>query len=125
MEFGVTADARIEAQGREDVLVWALNKIQDTKDNYLSVFYSEDNAKGEYLPKRIDYTGNATAGLNPFASVQFFYENRPDSVPTYIGGSLVQSTQRLTRIETWEGADVFRKYLLSYEQSGAKERSLT
>jgi hypothetical protein len=117
MEFGVTADARIEAQGREDVLVWALNKIQDTKDNYLSVFYSEDNAKGEYLPKRIDYTGNATAGLNPFASVQFFYEKRPDSVPTYIGGSLVQSTQRLTRIETWEGADVFRKYNFKFVYS--------
>lgn len=110
MEFGVTADARIEAAEREDVLVWALNKIQDTKGNYFSVYYSEDNAKGEYLPKRIDYTGNAVAGLNPFASVQFFYEKRPDSVPSYVGGSLVQSTQRLTRIETWEGADIFRKY---------------
>lgn len=123
MEFGVTNDSRIEAQGREDVLIWALNKVMDTKGNYYTVYYEEDTAKGEYLPKRIDYTGNAAANLNTFASVQFFYEKRPDSAPAYVGGSLVQSTQRLKEIKTYAGADLFRNYSLIYKIGELSQRS--
>jgi hypothetical protein len=123
MEYGYTADSRIEAQGKSSILFWVLNKIQDTKGNYLSVFYEENNANSEYFPKRIDYTGNANAGLNPYNSVQFFYEDRQDVVPKYIGGSLLKTTKRLSRIETYEGADIFRKYQLTYQESPVAKRS--
>jgi hypothetical protein len=56
LEYGFTADSSVEAQGRKDVMIWAVNKIQDTKENYLSVSYEENNDNGEYYPKRIDYT---------------------------------------------------------------------
>lgn len=37
MEYGVTDDSRIEAQGKSSVAVWAMNKVQDTVGNYLKV----------------------------------------------------------------------------------------
>jgi hypothetical protein len=74
---------------------------------------------GEYYPKRIDYTGNDAAGLSPFASVQFFYEDRPDVLPAFIGGSVSAVTKRLNRVETWDGEEIYRKYSLAYEQAGA------
>ena len=45
MEFGNTADSRIEAVGKYEARVWALNKIQDSKGNYLTVSYVEDGTE--------------------------------------------------------------------------------
>ncbi len=63
LEYGNTTDSRIEAQGKMDVRLWAVNKISDTVGNYLTVSYIEDSVNGEYRPTQIDYTGNAT--INP------------------------------------------------------------
>ena len=102
IEFGNTAepttdaqgriiDARIEAKGKTAVRVWAQNKVSDTKGNYLTVSYVEDKTNGQYYPSRIDYTGNTAAGLTtPYNSVRFFYVTRPDIVPMYDVGSLMQ-----------------------------------
>src|SRR4030067_2739277 len=76
--FGNPSDSRIEAQGKTDVRVWAMNWIQDTVGNYMKVTYTENNVNGDYRPSRIDYTGNAAAGVFPFNSVRFVYEDRPD-----------------------------------------------
>jgi len=47
---------------------------------------------------RIDYTGNAAAGLLPYNSVRFTYATRPDITPLYDGGSFqhYNTTARLT-----------------------------
>ncbi len=119
LEYGFTPDSSVEAQGRKDVMIWAVNKILDTKGNYLAVSYEENNDNGEYYPKRIDYTGNEAAGLSPFASGQFFYEDRPDVLPAFIGGSISAVTKRLSRVETWDDEEIYRKYSLAYEQAGA------
>jgi hypothetical protein len=37
LEYGNTADSRIEAQGKSTVRVWAVNKVADTAGNYLTV----------------------------------------------------------------------------------------
>ncbi len=55
MEYGNSADSRIEASGKSVARVWALNKISDTKGNYLTVTYAEDNPNGDFYPTRIDY----------------------------------------------------------------------
>ncbi|OUD16036.1 FG-GAP-like repeat-containing protein [Thioflexithrix psekupsensis] len=123
MEYGYTLDSRIEAQGRTDVLVWALNKVTDSVGNYYTLSYQENNANGEYYPLQIDYTGNVAAGLVPYASVRFEYEARPDVVPTYVAGSLLKTTQRLRKIETRVGNDIYRAYRLSYEQSSSTQQS--
>jgi hypothetical protein len=127
IEFGNTADSAIEAQGKVAIRVWAVNKVSDTKGNYLTVTYTEDNPNGQYYPSHIDYTGNANAGLAPYNSVQFVYATRPDITPMYYGGSLIKNTVRLSNVQTHaqvNGADtVVKDYRLSYDMSVATQRS--
>lgn len=129
IEFGNTADSAVEAQGKTAIRVWAVNRISDTKGNYLTVTYTEDNPNGQYYPNRIDYTGNANAGLAPYNSVRFTYAARPDVIPaTYVSGSLTSITQRLTNVQAYakaSGADTLVKdYRLAYDNTGANGYSL-
>jgi RHS repeat-associated protein len=120
-EYGGTADSRIEAQGKPSVLFWAVNRIADTKGNYLTVSYVEDNA--EYRPSRVDYTANASAGLIPYASIRFTYETRPDATPQYVAGSMLKITQRLSAVRAYEGEQLYREYRIAYGISEASMRS--
>lgn len=124
MEFGNTTDSRILAQGKTTARSWGVNKISDTKGNYLTITYTNDTTNGQAYPTRIDYTGNAAAGLVPYNSVQFVYETRPDIVPLYHAGSLQKTTVRLTDVKTYEGANLVSDYKLSYDVSIATSRSL-
>jgi len=94
-EYGNSDDSRIEAQGRADVRQWSVNKISDTKGNYWTAIYNEDNTNGEAYVSRVDYTGNAAAELTPYNSIHFHYESRSDDTPHFIAGSKVQLTKRL------------------------------
>lgn len=123
MEFGNTADSRIEAQWRSSARVWALNKVSDTTGNYFSVSYTEDGSGGDYRPNRIDYTGNTNAGTATYASVRFTYEARPDSPALFQAGGQIQSAQRLTRIKTYVGESVVRDYQVGYDASSTTQRS--
>ena len=100
MEYGATANSAIEAQGKTSIAFWAVNKVSDTKGNYYTVTYTKDSANGAYYPARIDYTGNATTGLQPNQSIVFNYESRPDVFPAYKAGSLIRVLNRLTSIQT-------------------------
>jgi hypothetical protein len=114
MEYGKTEDSRIEAQGRVDasghgvVVAWGVSKVTDARGNYYTVTYTEDNTTGQFYPKRIDYTGNASATPEVVATntVYFDYEPRPDVVPTYHAGSLSKSTVRLKKISTTAGVPI-------------------
>ncbi len=118
MEYGVTNDSRIEAQGKSTVAMWALNKVQDTVGNYLTVTYLEDNANGQYYPTRIDYTGNVGKGLTPYNSVQFVYEARPDVTPLYHAGSLMKSTVRMSKMQSYSGNTLVKEYRLKFDNNG-------
>jgi RHS repeat-associated protein len=123
MDYGNSGDSRIEAQGRSDVLVWALNRLSDTAGNYLTVAYHEDNANGEYYPLRIEYAGNTNQGMAPFHSVQFLYEQRPDQSSGWIAGSVTRSRVRMTNVQAHAGFEVIRDYRLTYETSPMTARS--
>ena len=84
LEFGNTADSRVEAQGKSVVRVWALTRMTDAKGNRIDFSYSEDNAAGEYALSAVSYAGR---------SVQFFYEPRPDPWLGYELGSKVSVRQ--------------------------------
>ena len=123
IEYGNTADSRIEAQGKTEVMLWSLNKLADTVSNYLTVSYIEDNPNGQYYPDRIDYTGNDNAGKSPQNSVRFVYETRPDITPMYQAGSLMRNTVRLKNVQTYVGTINSRDYLLIFEESPSTQRS--
>ena len=122
LEYGVSADSRIEATNRSDgaVLIWAVNRIEDTVGNYITTTYTESNS-GEYYPLRIDYTGNDNAGVAPLASVSFSYSSRPGT-KGYIAGSSVESTRIMSGITAQVGSAVVRTYRLAYRTGQATGR---
>jgi hypothetical protein len=123
LEYGSTADARIEAPARASVRVWALNRIADAKGNYLTVSYIEDAANAEFYPRRLEYPGDAAAGAQPAAAVEFAYLARPDHVATFSAGSASRLAVRLERINISVGASPIAEYRLAYGLGPAAERS--
>ena len=115
LEFGNTADSRIEALGRADVWVWALNKLSDTAGNYETFTYTEDTTDGGFRISRVDYTGNAAQGLSPYNHMDFIYAARLDVSSTYQAGSRITQNQRLTNIKVYADAALFRDYQVTYE----------
>lgn len=119
LEFGVTTNARILAPGTPAVLAWALNKVTDIKGNYLTVSYLTTPADGTVYPARIDYSGNASPAMAPGMSVRFTYASRSaaspyDIRPYYVGGALIQLSQRLTNVKTYLGETMVKDYRLGY-----------
>ena len=107
MEFGNTASSRIDFMQRTTPRAWAVDRIQDSVGNYIALSYIEDNG-GQFYPQRIDYTGNAGAGLSPYLSVQFTYESRSDMVDTFYFGSKLETDQRLKEVQTYVGSTLVR-----------------
>ncbi len=123
MRYGSTDNSRIEAQGRSDVSIWVLSRTTDTKQNYIAYNYTEENSRGHFRLNRIEYTGNDAAGLTPYSSVRFVYENRPDATSGYAAGSKVSSPVRLTHIRIYNGSDMGHEYRLNYLPESVTNRS--
>jgi len=122
MEYGNTADSRIEAQGKTSVRVWAVNRISDVKTNFMTFSYVEDSTNGDFYPSRIDYAGNAVAGQAASNSVRLVYEARPDVVPLYVAGSLVKHQVRLKTVGPYEGSSPIAGYEISYATAAGTVR---
>lgn len=131
MQFGNTtssANSAVLAVGHSPAAVrtWLLSKATDRKGNYYTVSYNDKDGTdrtdlGEGYPVRIDYTGNATVipAVSPYNSVQFSYESRTDSFPTYQAGSPLQLNKRLKDIKTYNGANLVLYYKLAYRNGTA------
>ncbi|MCX6272067.1 MAG: FG-GAP-like repeat-containing protein [Bacteroidetes bacterium] len=122
-EYGYTADSRIQAGGDNDdwIMYWALNRIRDTKGNYIDFKYFKNPVTKEFYPDMIKYTGNLNTGLQPYAFIKFFYQVRPDSSSKYMGGSVVTRNHRLSgmRMMYLKGTDtlIAREYRFEYAAS--------
>lgn len=126
IEFGYTTDSAAEVVGlanHNEIATWAVNKISDTKGNYMTFTYTEDTTNGEQLLQRINYTG--AGSMLPYASVVFEYEGRTDTFHGYAAGAKIARTQRLKRIKSYYGTSVVRTYTLDYtERTTVNSRSL-
>ena len=115
MEYGNTADSRIEAVGRSEARLWALNRVTDAVGNYLTLRYREEDGQG--YPDRIDYTGYGTGGA-PYASVRFAYQTRHDVRVLASGGSTQRLDERLANVRTYHGETLVSEYRLTYSPNG-------
>ncbi|OMH38975.1 RHS repeat-associated core domain-containing protein [Motiliproteus sp. MSK22-1] len=106
MEFGNSADSRIEAQGKHSVLTWAVNRIQDRSNNEITFSYTEINANTEFVPNRINYGGN---------SIRFEYADVTGSKESWILGSKVSVSKRLDKVRTYSGEQEVMNWSLDYE----------
>jgi hypothetical protein len=123
LEFGHTGNSQVMAQGTATARAWAVNKIADTKGNYLTVHYLNNPTIGQVYPIEINYTGNHSVGLAPYNKVELVYATRPDTAPQYQAGSQLSTTVRLTNIKTYANGVMVADYRLAYELSSATQRS--
>ena len=113
--FGAADGAAMTVPGGSRVLHWAVDRISDTAGNYIAVEYVQGAPDGEHQVSRIHYTGNDSAGLQPYNRVEFVYEPRPDPSAHYAHGGLIRSGQRLQAVETYADGALVRRYELTYE----------
>ncbi|MFA6062908.1 MAG: FG-GAP-like repeat-containing protein [Gallionella sp.] len=134
MEFGNTTDSAVEKQGpaataaSRPIRVWSVNKISDSKGNYLIVKYAKETVTwGSYIPTTILYTGNTAAGLLPYSHVDFHPVTRTDTPIGYDAGSSMSTPWLIDHIYTYtvvKGVDTLVKdYRLTYDVSSATKRS--
>ncbi len=123
LEYGGTTDSRVPVAGRDEARFWALNRVEDTVGNYMTLAYLEDAANETCRLDRIDYAGNTTAGTLPQSAVQFLYEVRPDTRDAYQAGARINMMHRLTGIQTSTDAALVHDYRFAYDESPRTGRS--
>ncbi|WP_415882112.1 RHS repeat-associated core domain-containing protein [Neptuniibacter sp. QD34_54] len=121
MEFGNTADSRIEAQGKSTVLNYAVNKISDTSvsGNSINFKYTEINANSEFVPDYISY------GPNGQNKVEFSYSDISDLPATTLAGSKLKSSKRLSKIETFANNQAVQNWTFTFEAQTDRPDKLT
>jgi len=112
MEYGNTVDSRLLPVGQSTVYVWYIDKITDQFGNYVTFHYTNNN--GEVHIKEIDYTGNTSAGITPYNSIDFNYASRTDANTTYIAGGALNSSVVLSTITVNSHSKFFKQYSFKY-----------
>lgn len=123
IEYGYTEDSRIEAQGKNEVLTWLVNKISDRNGNSILFYYNENNETGEYYIDSIQYTAHSTDdgfNVNPEFCIKFNYKSyhRNHSF-AFVHGSLVQNNQLIESIvvKRSNSSQVLTKYSFTYDDN--------
>ncbi len=111
--YGTTTDSRM-LTGDHGVLTWALTKVEDRAGNYMTYHYARSST--EQRIAEIKYTGNDAAGLQPYASVKFEYEDRAHERNFFVVGHEYKLQKRLSNVKSFYGTDLVRDYRLSYQE---------
>jgi len=127
IEYGNTNDSKQKIGGTEKILSWYISKITDANGNYMTYHYGQSN--GEILIDSIKYTGNTTAGIQPYAKVIFSYQNLPDHLgknTCFVSGYGVPQTKLLQYITIYYGSTRVHLYQFNYNilQSGERTAHL-
>lgn len=122
--YGNSFSSKMLAQGKADVLQWAVNRIEDKWGNYIEFIYDSDPVAGTYRIEEITYGDNdnplypPTAGTTNPVKVKFVYGTRIDQNTHYIAGSQVNSDKVLTDVYAeFSNGDIANHYVLTYDAS--------
>ncbi len=113
MFYGSNDNSRIKAQGKVDILTWALDEVRDPSGNKYTIEYvNEGEINGEFRPEFI-YMSN---GISILSHLELVYEERLDVISGYISGSKYRTSKRLSAIKTFTNSGgLVKQYLLSYK----------
>ncbi|MDA0208290.1 MAG: SpvB/TcaC N-terminal domain-containing protein [bacterium] len=99
---------------------WMLNKVEDANGNMVTYTYEED--EDQMYPHEVYYTGK-DADLGRFKIV-FTREARPDILDAYNTGYRIETNQRISGIEIYDGLDLMREVDIAYTSGVNGMRSL-
>ena len=133
--FGYNSDSRIDAVFADpadprtgEVRRWALDRVEDSNGNYMTITYLEDPAgagNGDYYPDTVTYTMNGAGGIGAFRTVKFNWESRTDERESWSEGARERIVKRLASVEVKVGANLLRKYVLTYANGSIEQSMLT
>lgn len=124
MEYGNTADSRVEAQGKASVRLWAINRVTDSKSNSMSMTYWKSADAALHVPTKISWGANIQKATPDIASVQLEYDvARPDYESGYLAGSRADTQHRLLRVKSYVGTSLVKDYRVAYSQSPGSKRT--
>ena len=95
--FGDSADSREVAS--KGIFTWYLTEAQDTNGNYITYKYARNDQENKCYLSRIEYTGNKNIGTPLLNRVEFDLQDRTDVFSSYISGSKILTTKRLSQIK--------------------------
>ena len=120
LEYGNTDDSRQTLGGT--AVRWFLNRYTDVSGNFIT--YSYGKSGNEIWLKQIDYTGNTSARLKPYARVKFEYDSGYHINSCFIAGHQIRQTRLLksviVQIKTGISYSDVRQYLFSYTSDSPK-----
>jgi RHS repeat-associated protein len=118
------SNAQVLVYGNSSIVrLWAISQATDTKGNYIAYTYYSISNFLDYVPIRIDYTGNLS-GSAPYNSIRFVYAAgaRPGASSKYQAGYQYKPEKLLTDVETYHlNAQLVRDYQLTYDQVGGSK----
>lgn len=102
-------------------LGWQLSKVYDQFGNFIEYYYShseDDDAPVNISIQSIAY-GSTAKGRKIIAIIDFVYENKDYTVPTYLDGSPLINNRLLKQILVRDNNDDihYRKYNLTYNKN--------
>ncbi len=104
---------------------WMLKLVKDIKSNFILYNYDKDPAKGSLYLESIEYSGNISLNKPPFAKIEFKYRPYEKGFKGYYSGAHFYHDQLLETVQTSIDNDIYRTYLLNYEESAfIEERTL-
>lgn len=117
LEYGNSDNSILQPSSKDEAMFWYLSKITDPSGNYITYTYHSDRTKGEFWLEKVEYTGNANAGLVPYNSVNLTYQARPDTSTTYIAGCGIVQNVLLTGIAAVNEGTTVHEYEFKYSQN--------
>ena len=99
-------------------LFWVVTRVSDLCGNYFTVAYqgSQDAQDNAIYPIRIDYTGNVSANLLPYAHVQFSYKTVSVPQINYVSGKKICQDKYLNRIDVYFDKKCERSFCIDYKK---------
>ena len=123
--YGDTSGSRHSADGRTEIMSWAIAREQDQSDN--SIIYEYANyGLGEHLLESIYYTGIDTTQGDRRVDFNYQTGTRSDRSFSFLAGGKTERTKLLESITTLYAGLPIRHYYLNYavNESDTSERTI-
>ncbi|WP_301003487.1 FG-GAP-like repeat-containing protein [Phocaeicola sartorii] len=113
-EYGINTDSNIRAQNASCALYWLLSKVTDRYGNYMLYHYNVNATTGEFYLSSIEYTGNTNENVSPYNKVEFSYDDRNDTMESYVAGNVITQKKLLVSIKCLSDGVVIKEYKFKY-----------
>lgn len=113
-EYGINTDSNIRAQNASCALYWLLSKVTDRYGNYMLYHYNVNATTGEFYLSSIEYTGNTNENVSPYNKVEFSYDDRNDTMESYVAGNVITQKKLLASIKCLSDEIVIKEYKFKY-----------